>query len=129
MQQNRRGSIRGFNSAKTRMKKRHREIVQLEQQRQPNEQRSVRPFFFSSLGLPVGFSIPIQRGASDPNYYDSSPLDSVGPFDLPPFSMIPRYLGRAHCVSCWWKGFLVQRIVMAGTTNPGTSLSLSLGTR
>lgn len=56
------------------------------------------PFSSRLSGLPVGFSIPIQRGASEPNYYDSSPLDSVGPFDLPPFSMIPRYLGRAHCV-------------------------------
>ncbi|EGI63978.1 hypothetical protein G5I_07557 [Acromyrmex echinatior] len=52
-------------------------------------------FFFSAFH--VGFSIPIQRGASEPNYYDSSPPDSVGPFDLPPFSMIPRYLGRLCC--------------------------------
>lgn len=64
-----------------------------------------RPFFFlffcvlasSSPAFHVGFSIPIQRGASEPNYYDSSPPDSVGPFDLPPFSMIPRYLGRLCC--------------------------------
>jgi len=64
-----------------------------------------RPFFFlffcvlasSSPTFHVGFSIPIQRGASEPNYYDSSPPDSVGPFDLPPFSMIPRYLGRLCC--------------------------------
>lgn len=77
------------------------------------------PFSSRLSGLPVGFSIPIQRGASEPNYYDSSPLDSVGPFDLPPFSMIPRYLGRAHCVLPVWKGILVQRIVMVGwrTTN------------
>lgn len=60
--------------------------------------RQTGPFSSRLSGLPVGFSIPIQRGASEPNYYDSSPLDSVGPFDLPPFSMIPRYLGRAHCV-------------------------------
>ncbi|KYN01903.1 hypothetical protein ALC62_07375, partial [Cyphomyrmex costatus] len=54
-------------------------------------------FFFFSTAFHVGFSIPIQRGASEPNYYDSSPPDSVGPFDLPPFSMIPRYLGRLCC--------------------------------
>lgn len=72
-----------------------RGIVQLEGR--PSSALSA-PFSSRLSGLPVGFSIPIQRGASEPNYYDSSPLDSVGPFDLPPFSMIPRYLGRAHCV-------------------------------
>ncbi|KYN20383.1 hypothetical protein ALC57_07288 [Trachymyrmex cornetzi] len=63
-------------------------------------------FFFSAFH--VGFSIPIQRGASEPNYYDSSPPDSVGPFDLPPFSMIPRYLGRLCCPGWFGGGTLVQ---------------------
>ncbi|TGZ49064.1 Uncharacterized protein DBV15_05997, partial [Temnothorax longispinosus] len=62
-------------------------------------------FFFSAFH--VGFSIPIQRGASEPNYYDSSPPDSVGPFDLPPFSMIPRYLGRLCCPGGLGGGTLV----------------------
>ena len=112
-----------------------REIVQLEPSKgKPNQRsRPSGPFSSRLSGLPVGFSIPIQRGASEPNYYDSSPLDSVGPFDLPPFSMIPRYLGRAHCVlsvegdthtscsgSLWW-GF-GQR----GPRTPERSSALSL---
>lgn len=95
---------------------------------------SVRPSVRAALFLPlllrlrlssspafhVGFSIPIQRGASEPNYYDSSPPDSVGLFDLPPFSMIPRYLGRLRCPEPGLEGASLVWVEEERTVRPCT---------